>query len=100
MWTLRNRSPSPSSSHHTGNSKERNHWRERSTGSAARSHVTHNENAAVICQQLHPVAVMPARVREDTIVQQVLMKSLDVEDHRKMPARGIGVISEAADMLG
>ena len=99
-WTLRNLGSSPSSSHHTGNSKERNHWREGSTGAAARSHGTHNANAAVVCEQLHPVAVTPARVREDTIVQQVLMKSLDVEDHRKMPARGLGVLSKAAHMLG
>ena len=98
--TLRNRSPSPSSSHHTGNSKERNHLRERSTGAAARSRGTHNAKSAVDCEQLHPVAVTPARVREDTIVQQVLMNSLDVEDHRKMPTRGLGVLSEAADMLG
>ena len=28
------------------------------------------------------------------------MNSLDVEDHRKMPARGIGVVSKAADLVG
>ena len=99
-WALCNRSQSQSSSHHTGNSKERNHLRERSTGSATLSQGTHNANAAVVREQLHKVAVTPARGLEGTIVQEVRMNSLDVGDHRKMPARGLGVLSEAADLVG
>ena len=58
-----------------------------------------NANRAVGREQRHPVAVTPAKQHADadTIVQQ---DSLDVEDHRKKPARGIGVLSEAADLVG
>ena len=61
-----------------------------------------NANRAVGREQRHPVAVTPAKQHADadTIVQQVIMNSLDVEDHRKMPARGLGVLSEAADLVG
>ena len=52
--------------------------RERSTGAAARSHGTHNAYAAPLPEQLLPVAVTPARVCDDTIVQQVIMNSLGV----------------------
>ena len=48
------------------------------------------------------MAVTPAKQHADadTIVQQVIMNSLDVEAHRKMPARGLGVLSETADLVG